>query len=119
MSDFEIQRTPAAAGGPEQVKISGAATIAHAEALKTELLAALNAAPEVRVDLSELEEIDLTGLQLLCAAHHSAQHREKAFLVHDGGNQKYRDVVSNAGFQRHVGCARDNSSSCIWVGGDN
>ncbi|MBJ6723138.1 STAS domain-containing protein [Geomesophilobacter sediminis] len=119
MADIDIRREPAAAGGQEQVKLSGSLTIAHADLLKKELLEALETANEVVVDLSAVDEVDLTGLQLLCAAHQSARNRDKVFRVVDQGNKNYRDVVANAGFERHVGCARDNSSSCIWVGGDN
>jgi ABC-type transporter Mla MlaB component len=107
-------------GAPEKrgLKLSGSVTIGQAALFREALLDALGAAGELEVDLCGVTEIDLTGLQLLCAAHQSAQAAGKNFSVNDGGNRAYLDTVANAGFQRHVGCARDNSGTCIWLGGE-
>jgi ABC-type transporter Mla MlaB component len=95
----------------------GSLTIGQAAALKGALLEALGAACELQVDLSLVTQIDLSGLQLLCACHRSAQSLDKKFGIVDGGNRAYLDTVTNAGFTRHIGCARDLTGSCIWMGG--
>ena len=107
-------------GAPEKqgLKLLGQVTVTQAAGFREALLEALGAAGELVVDLSGVTEIDLTGLQLLCAAHQSAQAAGKQFSVNDGGNRAYLDTVANAGFQRHVGCARDHSGTCIWLGGE-
>lgn len=117
MSELEIGREQGKAGQVE-LKISGGALIGDAARLKDALLAALHDADRIVVDLARMEEIDLTALQLLCAAHQSAESAGKVFQVQAAGNNIYHEVVSHAGLHRHVGCARDNSSSCIWVGGE-
>lgn len=107
-------------GAPKKqgLTLTGSITIGQAAGLKTALLDALGAASGLRVDLSGITEIDLTGLQLLCAAHRSARLAGKQFSVNDGGNSIYSDAVIGAGFSRNAGCARDKSCSCIWVGGE-
>ena len=104
--------------GRVTLKVNGKATISEAFALREALLQALQGAGELLVDLRALEAIDLTGLQLLCAAHQSAEKAGKRLEVMDEGNEGFRRVVADAGFQRHVGCACDITSSCIWVGGE-
>ncbi|OGU04556.1 MAG: sulfate transporter [Geobacteraceae bacterium GWC2_58_44] len=105
--------------GRQILHVAGTATIGEAFLLREALMEALEAVGDLRVDLSGVTGIDITGLQLLCAAHQSAEKSGKHFEVHDNGNEVFRKVVADAGFQRHVGCACDITSSCIWVGGEN
>ena len=104
--------------GNHGLTLAGNMTIGQAAELKDVLVAALAAATELRVDLTGVTEIDLTGLQLLDASHRSALASGKRFSINDGGNQSFRDAVDNAGFRRRVGCERDRTGSCIWVGGE-
>ena len=104
--------------GRKGLKLSGSVTIGEAAAFKEALLAELETANELRVDLSAITEIDLTGLQLLDACHGSALARGKRFGIDAGGNRAFLDTVASAGFGRHTGCARDGDCSCIWVGGE-
>ncbi|MBJ6801918.1 STAS domain-containing protein [Geomonas propionica] len=101
------------------LKVSGGVTICEARDFREALLAALEEAPELRLDVSELTGIDLTGMQLLCAAHQSARRRGKELRVYDGGNATFREAAKGAGFQRHSGCPQDRACSCIWVRGES
>jgi len=112
------RRQDPAAPGKQELKVAGSVTIGQAAGFKEALLEALQVASELRLDLSGVTEIDLTGLQLLCATHQSAQASGKKVSVDDGGNRAYLDVVVNAGFPRNVGCGRGCSEACIWVGGE-
>lgn len=116
MDDITIERVRGTDG--EELRLSGEMRIAQAAALKEALLEALESAEVVRIDLSGVTSIDLTGLQILCAAHQGAQKTGKGFSVNHGSNDVYMATVANAGFQRHVGCSRDNTCSCIWIGGE-
>jgi len=99
------------------LKLSGGVTIAQAAELKEALLNALGQACELTVELSGLTDIDLTGLQLLGAAHRSAVASGKRFVVEDGGNRVFLDTVEAAGFRRQAGCNQDTEGTCIWLGG--
>ena len=106
------------APGKQGLRLAGSLTIGQAAALKGALVTALNDASELRVDLSGITEIDLTGLQLLEASHRSALSRGKQFSVEPRGNRSYLDTVDSAGFRRHTGCERDVNATCIWIGGE-
>jgi len=120
MDEMTIKRgqDPAAAGKLE-LKLSGSVTIAQAGELRDALKDALKDCSELRVDLTDITEIDLTGLQLLDSAHGSASSAGKHFGVECGNNQAFLETVAAAGFQRHVGCKKDTNGTCIWVGGHN
>lgn len=114
---LECRQDPAHPG-TRVLKVAGEVNIVAAGAFKGALIDALSGGSEVQVDVSALTGIDLTGLQLLCAAHQSAGTAGKEFHIVDGGNQTFRDMAGTAGFRRHTGCAYDRACSCIWVGGD-
>lgn len=57
---------------PKVLKLSGSLNVDRAVALKAELSSALGEATHVLVDFSEVEEIDLSALQILYAARRSA-----------------------------------------------
>lgn len=119
MDEFKLEcRQDPESRGKQILKVSGGVTIGDAGGFRQALLAALEAASELQVDLSEMTGIDLTGLQLLCAAHQSAVRGGKWLYIADGGNSTFREMAVGAGFRRHTGCARDTSYSCIWVGGE-
>ena len=119
MDDMTVERwQDPEAPGRLGLRLVGSMTIGQASELKELLVAALGEASEVRVDVSGISEIDLTGLQLLGASHRSALSSGKKFCVEAGGNRNYLDTVASAGFRRHAGCDRDINGSCIWVGGE-
>ena len=120
MDEFRLERAQdPGERGKQVLKVTGGVTISEASGFHEALVAALDGASELQVDLSGITGIDLTGFQLLCAAHQSALRGGKWLHIIDGGNLTFRDMAADAGFQRHTGCARDVSFSCIWVGGGN
>lgn len=99
------------------VKVSGSMTVQYMAELKTGLLQALEAGNELSLDLSGVTEVDLSGLQLLCAAHRSSLQAEKRFVLNPGGCDVIRTASIESGFNRHVGCLRDKDKTCFWLGG--
>jgi len=119
MDDMTMERwQDPGAPSKQGLKVCGSLTVAQAAEFKKALLETLGTATELQVDLSGITEIDLTGLQLLCAAHQSAQASGMVFSVNDGGNRAYLDTIVGSGFRRSAGCARGNAGRCVWVGGE-
>jgi anti-anti-sigma regulatory factor len=63
---------------PRIVALKGALTLANAESTKAALLAGLDAGA-IMLDCSDVEDVDVTGVQLLLAACRSAAARDNAF----------------------------------------
>ena len=89
-------------------------TVESAQALHSALLDPQGAVSQLVVNMSGVENIDITFLQLICSAHRAA--------IKEGRNIKLanlspaiRKVIETHGFIRHVGCRDDASGSCLWI----
>lgn len=120
MSDITIQQM-IKADAPETkvITLNGKMTIQYAEEIKKVLQEVLAGNDRLQLDLEGVSEVDLTGLQLICAAHISAIRLKKQFIVNFSINELIKTIVQDAGFIRHIGCSIDISKTCVWAGGDN
>ena len=98
------------------VKLEGDITVQQADELKQCLMQALGSVAKVYVDSSKASCIDLSCLQLLCAAHRAATRMEKSFQLAEPVTGQFRCLADTAGFTRHTGCRLDITKTCIWVG---
>jgi anti-anti-sigma regulatory factor len=73
----------------------------------------MEGAGEIRIDLSGVGEVDVTCLQLLCAAHHAATVEGRRFSL-SGSGPGVCSTIERLGFLRHVGCSSDSGGSCLW-----
>lgn len=83
-----------------RVAIEQDMTIYHAEALKGELLAGLARSPAFELDLSQVAEIDTSGIQLLMMAKRESQKHGKtlAIVAHSPAVQELLDFYNLAAF---------------------
>lgn len=63
------------------IKWQGTAGIEQAHSLANELLEAIKANNDVRLDISEVEDIDITGIQIIVAARKEAEKLKKIFFI--------------------------------------
>jgi hypothetical protein len=92
-------------------------TIMYAGQAREALSAVIPGTGNVCVDIKGVTEIDLSGLQLLCAAHRTAVSANVTMRLDSDGNETFLASARAAGFLTHVGCPRDREKTCIWVGG--
>jgi anti-anti-sigma regulatory factor len=98
------------------LRLGGDITVQQAEELKETLIRGLGSVDKVYVDSSKSSDIDLTCLQLLCAAHRSATRMGKSFQLAEPVPGRFMRLAESAGFARHTGCRLDITKTCIWVG---
>lgn len=65
----------------ETVKWNGTAGIEQAHSLRDSLLAAFGKSSEVRLDISGVDDIDITGIQIIIAARKEADKLGKVFCL--------------------------------------
>lgn len=94
--------------------LNGPVTVEQARELHGSLLDPRGAVADLAVDLSGVNEIDVTCLQLLCAAHHAAAPEGRRLRLVNVGDG-LRESIEQLGFLRHVGCSGDKSGSCLWM----
>lgn len=81
----------------QTIKWTGTAGIESADKLQKELFKALNSTSVLFLDLAEVEDIDLTGIQLILAAQKEAQAQKKEFFVKDSVPPAIYEYVSGCG----------------------
>jgi len=115
MADFEVKQT----NGSEErvVTIRGKMTILYAHDIKAALVEALARAQHIRLDLEDVTEMDLAGMQLICAAHRDCINLKKKLSVSGNTNEVFSGFAAASGFSRHVACVE--GETCFWGGGGN
>ncbi len=94
------------------LKLHDKLTIASADELKATLVAALDGGGDILLDATAVEQIDLTGLQLLFAAHKTAVRNGKTFAFAEGAASEVIDLAAlRAGFARDA----DDSNTSLWL----
>jgi anti-sigma B factor antagonist len=77
------------------VEISGDLTVQVAAEWKVQLIAALEAGPELRIELAQVIELDTAGLQLLLMIHREAAAAGKELTL-TGHSRAVLDVLALA-----------------------
>jgi len=101
-------------GDREVLVIAGELNIEHAQALKETLLQSLGGTGPLLLNLENVTAIDLSCLQLLCAAHRSwlTANRKLAIASCSG---VFSQTARDAGYSREMGCSIDADRSCLWL----
>jgi len=97
-----------------QLRVDGSATVAQVGKLKELLVQAVDQAHVVLVDLNRVDQVDIAGLQLFCAAHRFACARGKTLQLF-GGGERFRTLASTAGFVRGSWCSVREKAPCLWT----
>ena len=70
--------------------------------------------PVVRLVIAT-DEVPLPLVQLICAAHRSAQQAGAEFTVEWQEPGPVQRLLQAAGFSRHVACPRSHNGECLWL----
>jgi len=103
---------------PEPVRIltlNGDLTITRVGELKALLVEALEQAETVTVDISAIEDVDVAGLQLLCAANRFAAGRGRSITL-VGCGAGVQTLVHTAGLVHGAHCGAGSHPACLWAG---
>jgi len=104
----DLQRT----GDDAVIVAGGSLTCSYAGRLHRELLEAFAGTGRVDLFVHDVQEADLTFLQLMCAAHRTAAARGTVFSI--GGLDSaspIRRLILEAGAERGAGCPE----ACLWA----
>lgn len=102
-------------GGKAVIKASESLTVEQADSLHGRLRDALEGEfKSVVIDLSGATELDVSCLQVLCAAHKSAARR-KVDISLSMMPALVEQAVSAAGFHKHEVCEAGINETCLWT----
>ena len=117
MSEQKIVKSLAGDGQSATVAISGTLAIEGAAELQRALSGAISASPRVIVDMQQLEELDMTILQLLCSACKTAAANKRCLVIE--GELPACVKALNRGVGAHMAalCRQNNNETCVFFGG--
>jgi anti-anti-sigma factor len=102
--------------GRMHITLRDALTIVQVSEVRDALARALATRTHTVIDISDLEDVDVAGLQLLCSAHRSAAGAGVPLDL-TGASRAFNAAVEAAGFRHLEGCSDETRNRCLWMAG--
>ncbi|QEM67994.1 STAS domain-containing protein [Geobacter sp. FeAm09] len=99
------------------VILDGALTIERGREFRETLRNALAGAQQVVLDVTQVHEIDIPGLQLICSACKTAAAAGKVFTFAGQLPACLMELKDGIGACQTGPCSHNGNASCIWFGG--
>ena len=103
-------------GDQGTIKMQGAISIAGACAFRDAMLHIQDRWISLVVNLEDVTEIDVSGLQLLCSAHRTAVKLHKHMTLTGHLVESVHKSASDAGFLKKQACVMGGEQACLWAG---
>ncbi len=101
-------------GGTSQtLTMEGALTLPCINEIRDRLLRAVQQADDIVIDMREVTDLDLSGFQVMCAAHKSAIRLGKRLSV-AGTSPAVAAIAARAGYVRQSACTGALHGTCLW-----
>ncbi len=94
--------------------LSGELLIDYAARLKSILVDALSISDRVEIDISSVTAVDVSCLQLFCAAHRTSTDTHKVMEFIDAPSSVFADMIRRSGCIRSGACVLDRITPCVW-----
>ncbi len=93
--------------------LGGALLMDYADQLRSLLVRSLTVSDHIEIDVASVTSVDISCLQLFCAAHRtSTSSRKRVEFLHE--SSAFQQAARQAGFTRSRGCMADKGIPCIW-----
>ncbi len=101
-------------GGNEGVlSLEGDMTLTDALEIKDVLLEAIDKVGTLHLEIKQAESVDISFLQLVCAAHRECFLSGKKILLQDNPGGDLKKIISKAGYSKTLGCPKDAKHTCL------
>lgn len=97
------------------LNLSGSLTIERVEELREMFQNAITRYKSLEVEFGEVTAVDVTALQLCCAAHKTARQQKKEISFPASLPPLLAQAVHMAGFLRKNGCFLEDRHDCFWI----
>lgn len=117
MSELVVRPLACLDGNSIEIALAGSLSIENTAELQQCLLAQAPQVGSIRLNLVELETIDLAGLQVICSACRTMLGAGKTFAFAGKLPDIVKETLINIGLHRQTTCKHNNELPCIWCGG--
>lgn len=97
--------------------LSGEMDINMAEVLKKNIMNAIEQVEELKIDMENVTDIDLTFLQILCATHKTCSKAKKKISLAGKMSDSVLETFKKSGFLRKSHCGLSDDY-CVFIGGN-
>ena len=101
-SDEKTTETDQSTLDDGNIILTGPLTIATTEEWLTKIVDCVNAANEIKIDASEVAQVDGSGLQLLCSLIKTAESKQ-INVTWTGNNESLQEAAKQAGLDKAIG----------------
>ncbi|SDM94273.1 Anti-anti-sigma regulatory factor (antagonist of anti-sigma factor) [Geoalkalibacter ferrihydriticus] len=117
MSDFVWEKSLNADGRQAgRLHLGRVLTVVEAAALRETLMQALESCADLVLDGADVGDVDVAGLQALCAAHRAAVVKGCALRMTGLDAGPWPEVLRLSGLSRHEACPMSNDRKyCLWL----
>ncbi|MBJ6725570.1 STAS domain-containing protein [Geomesophilobacter sediminis] len=107
---------PERGDGEATLHLKGRATIETCTEFRDALRAALTGCRNLTIDVSEVEAIDLSCIQLFCSAHKTALNQGKNVTIANPQGEEFTASIRNVGLTCTLPgtCQGDPDHFCLW-----
>ncbi len=95
--------------------LTGDVTMAEVQETKKAILEAINEVDRLFLDLKKIESVDVSFVQLLCAAHRECFVSEKDIFMDAEMGDTIESLLEKAGYMKQCGCFPAARKSCLWA----
>ncbi len=111
MTDCRLE----ANGNATILHLSGELMIDYAVRLRSILSDSLRTADRIEIDVSSVTGIDVSCLQLFCAAHKTAVSMNRSMHFLGVRSPVLKQTARRVGWLRPAGCMPDKGTECHWA----
>lgn len=98
------------------LSLEGELTMPHACDIRKVILEAIDKVDSLRLDIHSTRSVDVSFLQLLCAAHRECFFSGKQISLDGGAGTAMESLLEMAGYARRHGCPDVQAKkSCLWA----
>ncbi len=97
------------------ITLDGELCIQNVNEFRTLLMESIGATDTITMNVASVTEIDLSCLQLLCAAHQTTIRQNKSLKLDRQWPESCALMIEKSGYSRHSGCSLDEGHSCMWI----
>ncbi len=98
----------------KEIVLTGSLSLGSVGEVRTQLQHALSEADTVKILLQDIEDIDLSIIQIICSAHRTALLRNKALILQSHLPAVFIQIIEESGLQGHIGCSHGGKDGCVW-----
>ena len=100
------------------LSLMGNLTMLEAQEAKKALLEAIEEVDTLYLDISGIETVDVSFIQLICAAHRECFLTQKKIYMQGDVSDTMEIFLTKAGYYKQHGCLTGAKTSCLWSTGN-